>query len=136
MMATLVDSSVWIDFTRARSPRALKRFIAEHVLARDVALAEPVIFELFRYASDEDAAQLEQQFQHVPVISTPSDLWNSGVALGRKCRRIGVNPSSIDLLIAVVAIYHGAEILTFDSGFKDIARASDLKVKLLKRPAS
>ena len=27
-MAKLVDSSLWIDFTRTRSPRALKLFVA------------------------------------------------------------------------------------------------------------
>ncbi len=135
-MATLIDSSLWIDFTRARSPRTLKLFIAEYVFAPDVALAEPVVFELFRYASDDEAAHLQQQFRHLPVISTPNDLWSAGVELGQSCRRIGVNPNSIDLLIAVVAIHHGAEIVTFDAGFKDIARASELKVKLLKRPVA
>ena len=132
-MATLIDSSLWIDFTRARSPQSLKRFIAEYVFAPDVALAEPVVFELFRYASNEEAAHLEQQFRHVPVISTPRNLWSSGVDLGRACRRIGVNAGSIDLLIAVVAIHHGAELVTFDRDFQSIARASKLRVKLLKQ---
>jgi hypothetical protein len=27
-MATLIDTSLWIDFTRVRSPRSIKRFVA------------------------------------------------------------------------------------------------------------
>ncbi len=36
-MTLLLDSSLWIDFTRARSPLALKQFIAPFVL--DLAAA-------------------------------------------------------------------------------------------------
>jgi predicted nucleic acid-binding protein len=133
-MATLIDSSLWIDFTRARSPRTLKRFIAEYVFATDVALAEPVVFELFRYASGDEASRLQQQFRYVPVIPTPPDLWSIGVELGQACRRIGVAPGSIDLLIAAIAIHHGAELVTFDDDFRKIASVSDLRLKLLSRP--
>jgi len=31
-MTLLLDSSLWIDFTRARSPLVLKQFIAPYVL--------------------------------------------------------------------------------------------------------
>jgi predicted nucleic acid-binding protein len=40
----------------------------------------------------------------------------------------------MDLLIAAVAIHHGAELVTFDTDFRAIARMSTLRVKLLKRP--
>lgn len=41
-MTLLLDSSLWIDFTRARSPLALKQFIAPFVLDPAAHLAEPV----------------------------------------------------------------------------------------------
>ena len=31
-MPTLIDASLWIDFTRTRSPRAIKRFVAPYIL--------------------------------------------------------------------------------------------------------
>jgi predicted nucleic acid-binding protein len=39
------------------------------------------------------------------------------------------------LLIAVVALHHDAEVVTFDDDFQKIAGVSNLQVKLLKRPA-
>jgi predicted nucleic acid-binding protein len=52
----------------------------------------------------------------LPLLSSPSDLQSVGVDLGRACRRIGINAGSLDLLVAAVAIRHGAELVTFDAG--------------------
>lgn len=40
-MTLLLDTSLWIDFTRARSPAPLKKFIAPFVLDPEAHLAEP-----------------------------------------------------------------------------------------------
>jgi predicted nucleic acid-binding protein len=42
--------------------------------------------------------------------------------------------NSLDLLIAAVALYHGAEVVTFEDDFAKIADISNLQVKLLRRP--
>jgi predicted nucleic acid-binding protein len=134
IVATLIDSSVWIDFTRAKSPRKLKQFISAFVLAPDVAMAEPVAFEVLRYASHEEAAQLHQQFKHLPVIPTPEDLWPAAAELGQSCRQSGIQAGAMDLLISIVALHHGAELVTFDRDFLGIADVCALRVKLLQRP--
>jgi predicted nucleic acid-binding protein len=54
--------------------------------------------------------------------------------LGQDCRKKGVSPSAIDLLIAQVAIHHDAELITFDKDFQSIATASSLRVKCLQKP--
>jgi predicted nucleic acid-binding protein len=135
-MATLLDTNLWIDLTRTRSPRPLKSFIAPFALDPQACIAEPVVFEVLRGATDAETRQLLAYFETLPVLTSPSDLWSAGTELGRACRRKGFNASSIDLLIAAVAIHHGAELITFDSGFEKIAGASDLRVKLLKPPAT
>ena len=43
-MTLLLDTSLWIDVTRARSPAALKQFIAPFVHDPAAHLAEPVRF--------------------------------------------------------------------------------------------
>jgi predicted nucleic acid-binding protein len=134
-VAALIDSSLWIDFTRPKSPRPLKQFIAPFIMAPDVALAEPVVFEVLRYASDNEAVGLLQQFQLIPLLATPSDLWTRAGQLGRDCRRNGVTAGAIDLLISAVAIHHAAELVTFDADFEPIVSASTLRLKLLKRPS-
>jgi predicted nucleic acid-binding protein len=133
-MATLLDTNLWIDLTRARSRRQLKTFIAPFVLDPQACLAEPVVFEVLRSATDAEVRQLTSHFRTLPLLASPPDLWSRGVELGRACRRIGLTAGSIDLLIAAVAIYHGAELLTFDNDFQRIASASALRIRLLNRP--
>lgn len=133
-MAKLVDSSLWIDLTRTRSPRILKAFIASQLDDPEICIAEPIAFEVLRHADDAEARLLTLQFETVPLLSTPTGLWSSGAELGRACRRQGFTIPSLDLLIAAVAIHHKAEIITFDNDFEHIATVSELHVTRLKRP--
>jgi predicted nucleic acid-binding protein len=134
-MATLIDTSLWIDFTRTRSPQSLKHFIAPYILHPEAHLAEPVTFEVLRYATPDESKQLTQQFQTFPVLATPSDLWGKAASLGQACRTKGIMAGSLDLLIASVARHYGATLITFDEDFLRIATVSDLRVKRLQRPS-
>jgi predicted nucleic acid-binding protein len=134
-MPTLIDTSLWVDFTRTRSPRTLKRFIAPFILDPDAHLAEPITFEILRHATAAEAKQLTQQFQTLPLLATPPLLWTLAAELGQACRRKNITVNSLDLLIATVALHHGAEVVTFDDDFQKIAGVSNLQVKILKRPA-
>lgn len=134
-MAKLIDSSLWVDLTRARSPRALKAFIAPHVNDLEACLAEPIIFEVLRHATDDEAVHITRQFETMPLLASPADLWGRGIELGRAGRREGLTVGSIDLLIAAVAIYHSAELVTFDGDFQRLGDVTGLRVQLLKRPA-
>jgi len=132
-MITLIDTSLWIDFTRKRSPRSLKQFIAPYILHPTAHLAEPVAFEILRHATPEESRQLTRQFQTLPVLTTPADIWSRAADLGRECRGGGHTAGALDLLIAGVALSHRAVVVTFDEDFQKIAAASDLEVKLLQR---
>ena len=48
-MATLIDTSLWIDFTRTRSPQSIKRFIAPYILHLDAHLADKTWMVSGRY---------------------------------------------------------------------------------------
>jgi predicted nucleic acid-binding protein len=133
-MPTLIDTSLWIDFTRARSPRTLKRFIAPFILDPDAHLAEPITFEMLRHATPAEAKQLTQQFQTLPTLATPPLLWSQAAELGQACRQKNITVPSLDLLIATIALHHNAEVATFDDDFQKIANVSKLLVRLLKRP--
>jgi predicted nucleic acid-binding protein len=133
-MATLIDTSLWIDFTRTRSPRTLKRFIAPYILHPDAHLAEPIAFEILRHATVAEARQLTQQFQTLPMLATPPLLWTQAADLGQRCRRKNITVSLLDLLIAAIALHHGAEVVTFDGDFQKLAGISNLRVKLLPQP--
>jgi hypothetical protein len=62
-MALIIDSNLWIDFTRLRTPRALKEFILPFILDPDVQLVEPVAFEDLRSASVQETKLLEEQLK-------------------------------------------------------------------------
>lgn len=134
-MTLLIDTSLWIDFTRARSPVSLKQFIAPYVLDPAAHLAEPVLFEVLRAAKPEEARLLEAQFNTLPCLPTPTDLWQQAIVLGQACRQIGRTVLSLDLLVASVALHHNAELVSFDADFEAIASVSALRLNRLTRPA-
>jgi predicted nucleic acid-binding protein len=133
-MATLIDTSLWIDFLRPRSPHNLKQLITPFVLDPVAHLTEPVTFDVLRHASAAEAVQIARRFQTLPTLATPPDVWTQATHLGQACRRKGFSVLSLDLLIAAVAIHHGAELITFDGDFQHIAAVSGLQVNLLVRP--
>ena len=95
-MPALIDTSLWIDFTRARSPRKPKQFIAPFILDPDAHLAEPITFEILRHATPTEARQLTQQFQTLPMLATPSLLWSQAADLGQACRQKNITVHSLD----------------------------------------
>jgi predicted nucleic acid-binding protein len=134
-MSLLLDTSLWIDFTRARSPAPLKQFIAHYVLDPEAHLAEPVRFELLRSARPDETRQLEAQFATLPMLPTPANLWQRAIDLGQACRQIGCTVLSLDLLVAAVALHHDALLVSFDTDFEAIASVSELRLQRLARPA-
>jgi predicted nucleic acid-binding protein len=133
-MTRLLDTSLWIDFTRTRSPVALKQCIAPYVLDPAAHLAEPVRFEVLRAARPDEARLLEAQFDTLPMLPTPADLWQQAINLGQACRQIGRTVLSLDLLIAAVALHHNAELVSFDADFEAITLVSALRINRLTRP--
>ena len=132
-MTLLLDTSLWIDFTRARSPEPLKRFIAPYVLDPTAHLADPVVFEVLRSAKPHEARSLEAQFATLPCLTAPPQLWSQAATLGQACRQSGLTIASLDLLIAAVALHHNATVVSFDADFEAIASISALRVQWLRR---
>ena len=132
-MATVIDSSLWVDFFRARTPLAIKERVAFVVEQRDAALCDPIRFEILRAARRDERDRVETTFATFPLLSTPSDLWEKAVGLGQKCVDAGIRPRSLDLLIATVCLRHDSELVTFDADFAEMAKVCPLNVRLLTR---
>ena len=133
-MAELTDSDLGIEYSRKRSRVSRKRFVAQFIEAEDAALAEPIIFDVLRHALRGEVEQLEELFDLMPALESRGDFWRRAATLGQACRHRGITAGALDLLIGTVALYHSAEIVTFDQRFQDMARVCDLKIKLLQRP--
>ena len=132
-MARLIESSLWVDFTRRKSPTALKLRIEPWILDPLAVLCEPVIFEILRHATAQERPLIEAQFSTLPVLETPPRIWRAAALLGQKCRDQGFNTGSLDLVIAAIALHHDAEIITFDADYLAISKISVLRVQLLSR---
>ena len=134
-MARLIDSSLWVDFMRRKSPPALKALIHPWILDPAACLAEPIAFEVLRHAAPDERPLIQAQFATLPLLPTPASLWRDATRLGQTCRDKGYNAGSLDLLIAATALHHDAELITFDAGFTEIARHTSLNAHHLRRPS-
>ena len=134
-MEFLIDSSLWIDFTRRKSPPALKAQVLPWIVKRESVTCDVVVFEVMRNAAKDERRGLTAQFQTVPVLESPESLWEDAMTLGQACRDGGFSIGPLDILIASVALHHEAEVVTFDGDYALIAKVSSLKVHLLERAA-
>jgi predicted nucleic acid-binding protein len=132
-MARLIESSLWVDFTRSKSPRALKAMIQPWILDPLACLCEPIAFEILRHATPQERRWIKAQFFTLPLLPTPIHLWRDAARLGQQCRDQAINVGSLDLIIASLAIHHAAELITFGTDYLAIASTSKLRVQILSR---
>lgn len=57
----------------------------------------------------------------------PTNVWTAAATVGQNCPNHGFTIGSLDLIIAAVAIHHGATLITFDDDFQRIAEVSNLQ---------
>ncbi len=129
----LVDTSVWIDYFRG--------IANEPVLKLDQALLDQsrvgltaTIFQEILQGTDSEAtfARFERRLLTHPFVHPlhPVDSYSSAARLYTRCRRAGFTVrSTIDCLIAQIAIEHGLDLLHNDSDFENMARViPELKI--------
>ncbi|MCX6421292.1 MAG: PIN domain nuclease [Actinobacteria bacterium] len=125
----LVDSSVWINFLRAKGSSAPLR---ELLLAGDaVACTEPVLMEVLAGARSpehrNDMRRLLCRNTWVPV-DVAAD-FDAAASIFAHCRSRGVTPRGvIDCLIAAVALRTSTPILASDRDFDALARFFPLQL--------
>jgi predicted nucleic acid-binding protein len=132
-MPQLLDSSLWVTLLRRSTSPQDKEMIGAFVRSDSARVADPIKFELLRFASSSESDRLAKHFALVPTLATPDDLWMSAAELGQLCRKSGKSIGALDLLIAAVALSHDAVVVTFDSDFAEIAQVSLLRTKILRR---
>lgn len=132
-MTNVVDSSLWIDYFRKKTPAPVKARVDSVIRGAEIATCAPILFELLRAVVPQDAKKIEEFFSTIPVLETPATLWPDAARLGQKCAAAGFLTPALDLLIAQVCIDHNVLLTTFDEDFKKIASVSQLRVSLMTR---
>ena len=122
----LVDSSVWIDFL-SRSPGVggaeLRRMIEE---SEPFALTGVVVAEVLQGLT-RDAGPLERFLSQWEMLEPAGfGTYGRAAAIFRRARGKGVSLTTIDSLIAAIALEHGASVFTLDHDFSRIAAITGL----------
>jgi len=130
----VIDTCVWIDHLRKRTPYATRQVADAALNDPDALLCEPVRFELLSGASRRERPVLLRRLETMPLLPTPPTLWTEAADVATKACDAGLRVPSVDLLIAAVCIHHGVTLATFDSHFAELARLCTLRVHLLVRP--
>lgn len=124
----LVDTSVWIDFIRGRSTDVVERLRV--ALDRGIqAAVTPLIYqEVLQGAADERAFRDYRAFLSTQPFVHPHEpvaTHEHAARLYFECRRIGLTlRSSVDCLIARIAIEQGIALLHDDRDFVQIAKVA------------
>jgi predicted nucleic acid-binding protein len=131
-MMVLVDTSAWIEYRRGTgSPH--NTYVREAILTdRPLAWTEPVLYELTAGArSPRRAAELRGLLLRGPILAVEGlQDWEVVAQLHRSARSRGLTVrSSIECLIAAVALRTGSLVLARDRDFEALAQVSDLVVE-------
>lgn len=130
----LVDSSVWIDFFSSRPGRAgdeLRRMIAD---AEPFALAGVVVAEVLQGLT-RDVSRIEGHLSQWELLEPRGfGTYREAAAIFRLGRSRGVALTTVDALIAAIAMDHRATVFTLDKDFSRIARLTHLPLYPMPGP--
>lgn len=122
----LVDTSVWIELLNRR----LHAPLSERDLVNFVTCG-PIVQEVLQGLRDDPAADsFRRAFRSVPLLSDPlpSRCFVAAAGLYRLGRSKGFTiRSSVDCLIAAIAIEHGVTVWHRDRDYEAIARYTALR---------
>ena len=127
----LIDASAFIEFLNRTGSRA--DILIEQLIRDDdeIVLADLTLTEILQgIKNDREFREVKASLLTFPILSLKSP--HSCVAaaeLHRKCRKKGLTiRSTIDLLVAQIALEHSATLLHNDRDFDAIAQVCDLRV--------
>jgi predicted nucleic acid-binding protein len=132
----LVDSSVWVDFFSSSPGRA------GHELRRMIEQAEP--FALTGVIVTEILQGLTREVSHIEGLLASWDMleprgfstYREASTIFRLARSKGYSLTTIDTLIAAIALENRAVLFSLDKDFSRIARFTQLRLYSLPQTAS
>jgi predicted nucleic acid-binding protein len=130
----LVDSLVWIDFFSSAPGRAgneLRQMISD---AEPFALTGVVVAEILQGLT-RDVRRIEHYLSQWELLEPGGfRTYREAAAIFRLARSKGVSLTTIDALIAAIALEHHASVFTLDKDFSRIARLTGLPLCPLPGP--
>lgn len=122
----LVDTSVWIDFLAPRAARAVTCFREQLDKRQPCALTELIYLEVLQGVREPATARKVATYLRGQLLLSPRHglrTYEAAADLYRRCRAAGVTVhSTIDCLVAQIAIEYGATLLHSDRDYERIAQ--------------
>lgn len=131
-MNILVDTSIWSFALRRQHKNngSETRKLQEIILSGEKIYVTGIILQeiLQGIKADSQFNKLKSYFEVFPLISPGRETYIYAAALSNKCRRSGIQLTTIDCLIASIAIQHDCYLLTADRDFALVAKVAPLKL--------
>lgn len=124
----LVDTSVWIDFFSSSPGRAgneLRRMIEE---AEPFALTGVVVAEILQGLTRDEGRVEEYLTMWEMLEPSGFSTYREAAAIFRLARSKGISLTTIDTLIAAIAIEQDASLFSLDKDFVRVARITPLRL--------
>jgi len=124
----LIDSSVWITFFRGKNETVV-RAVGDLLRKNQAVISGVILIELLQGAANEmELEKILKLLEPVERIEPAGKDWESAGRLSHRLRKKGQTISTVDVLIATLAIENGCPLYTEDSHFDFIREQSDLEL--------
>ncbi|MEE8429620.1 MAG: PIN domain-containing protein [Candidatus Desulfatibia sp.] len=117
MESVLLDTSIWIDALRGKTPNIVA--LTQGLLNDDRALTcGPVIFEIKRGLRSPERKKILPLFDALIRLSFDEAMWDAAGDLDASLRKKGVTIPPMDVLIAQICLHHKVALFTLDEHFR------------------
>ncbi len=121
MESVLLDTSVWVDALRGKTPGIVT--VTQQLLKDDrVLICGPVIFEIKRGLHPRDKKKILPLFDALIRLPVDETVWDVAGDLDASLRKKGITIPPMDVLIAQVCLFHDVFLFTLDEHFRSVPR--------------
>ena len=119
MAPVLLDTSVWIDAFRGKTPHIVE---ATQGLLKDdcILICGPVLFEIKRGLRPPDRKKILPLLDALIRLSVDETVWDAAGDLDASLRKKGITIPPMDVIIAQVCLHHKVSLFTLDEHFNSI----------------
>ena len=126
----LIDSSVWVEFLRAKGDSKVKHQVARLLESDQAAYTCPIHFELLSGVKPNEEDDLQEAFSMSHHFPFEVEDWRAAAILERQFRAKGLIIPRNDLFVVTVAVRCGLPIVCRDSHFDLARKATGDKLKV------
>jgi len=117
--SVLLDTSVWIDALRGKTPANVT--VTQRLLNDDRVLScGPVIFEIKRGLRPQERKKILPLFDALIRLSVDEAVWDAAGDLDASLRKKGITIPSMDVIIAQICLHHKVFLFYLDEHFRSV----------------